>query len=117
MRAGVAGGHARLQRGQLRLGAPGGVHPLADVPLQREVGAEGRALVVQGDPRAARQAHPPGVRRQQAGEDAQQGRLALAVAADHGQAVARVHAEADAVEDVARPERLDDLDRLHSRLG
>ena len=113
----VAAGHPPFQLGQLGLGPPGGVEALGDVGLERQVGPERRALVVQRHAGAARQADAPGVRLEPAGEDAQQGRLALAVAPDHGQALPRVEPEADPVEDVARPERLADLDRLHSPLG
>ena len=46
---GVAGRHARLELGQVALGPPRRLHPLADVLLQGQVGPERRALVVQGD--------------------------------------------------------------------
>ena len=110
----VACGHPRLEPGQLRLGALGGLHALGDVPLQGQVGAERRALVVQGHPGAARRRPGPASGASRPARTRQRG-LALAVAPDDRQAVAGVHAEAHAVEHVAEGHA--HLDRLHRRLG
>ena len=115
--AGVAGAHAGLQRGEVGLGLLGGGHALGHVLLEGEVGRQGRALVVERHVGAARQADAAAVGLELPGQDPQEGRLALAVAPDDGQAVAGADAEADVGEDVARPERLADLDGLHDRLG
>jgi hypothetical protein len=113
----VAAGHPGLQRGQLLLGAARVPEALGDVLLEGQVRPERRALVVEGDAGSTGQADAAGVRRELPGEDAQQGRLALAVAPHDGQALAGIEPEADPGEDVVRPECLADLDRLHSPLG
>jgi hypothetical protein len=114
---GVAAGHARLEVGEVALGLLGARHALGDVLLERELGRQGRALVVQRHLRALRQADRAAVGLELPGQDPQQGGLALAVAPDHGQALARVDAEADIRQDIARSEGLADLNRLHDRLG
>ena len=61
-------------------------------------------LVEHADADAATPRDPPAVGFEPAGEQLQQGRLAVAVAADHADAVALVDAEGDLVEDGARRE-------------
>ena len=67
-------------------------------------GIDDVGLVEHADPDAATQRHPSAVGLEPTGEQLQQGRLAVAVAADDTDAVALVDAEGDLVEDGARRE-------------
>ena len=86
-----------------------GPHVVGDVPddgrphVRRRVEVVGLAEHAEGDP--ARPRHPPRVGRLPARQHAQQGALAVAVAADDAHPVAVVEAEADAVQQGAPRER------------
>ena len=94
VRGPLEGGHA--QRGE---------HDVGDGGLRVELGALGH----HGHVQAAVVAHAPGVRLDDAGQNLQQGGLAAAVEADHADAVAGLHAEADAVEQGLEPVGLGDV--------
>ena len=116
--AGVPGGHAGLELGELGLGRDGVGHAFCDVLLERATGDLQRGtLVVQSDPGALGQADPARVGRQLAGDDPQQRGLALAVAPDDRQAISGSDAERDLMQDPARTEALGDLNDFHKRVG
>ncbi len=84
----------------LRIGGPlvlGPVRVQDDVAYPRAA-RQVIALRQMREPQPADPAHPPRVGRPRAGEDVQQRRLAATVEADDADAVARLHAERNAVE-------------------
>ena len=96
---GGAGAHRRLQARQLGLGL---LHVGAageDVVAERDRVVARRALVVQGHPRAFLQGDAARVGRPLAGEDAQQRRLADAVAPGERHPLARLELEGDVGEE------------------
>ena len=100
----LASGHAPLELGQLglepaRIGRTG-----ADVRTEGDVAAEGRALVVQGDPRPCGHRHLAAVGLQLAGQDPEQRRLPGTVSADQCDPVAGSHDRRHVGQDLVRSE-------------
>ena len=93
--AGVALRHLPLQPLQLGLGLEHVAAAGEDVVAERHLRFARRALVVQGQAGAALHGQRAGVRRQLAGQDPQQGRLAGAVAAGERHPLARLELEGD----------------------
>ena len=102
----VAGGHRLLETAQLalRLDEVGGARE--HVVAQREAELQRRPLVVQRDPRSLLERKLAAVQLGLAGEEPEQRRLAGAVRAGQGNAVAPLHFERDAVEEQAPGELL-----------
>ncbi len=102
----VAGGHAGLEFGE------GPLHPLdrrealGDVLAEADLPAQRRALVVQGHDRALGERDLARVGRELARDEPQQGGLPVPVAPDNRQAVARIEAERQAIEQGSGAERL-----------